>query len=90
MQDLEATDDEAGPSTQDSLKSAVRQPGTLAKIVKYFFIFWGVCVVTGGATAVGMANAGMNLTNAAYTGIAIGLLPFIAVALVALLIELFG
>ena len=82
--------DQGEQSNTTAVKEAMRRPDTLTRIVRYCFLFWGVCVVTGGGTAVGLANAGMKVQDAFNSGMAIGLLPFIAAGIVAVLVYFFG
>lgn len=85
MRDLEETEE---PTR--SVKETIRQPSNLLKLARYFFTFWGVCVVAGAGTAVGLANAGMKVQDAFNSGLAVGLLPFIGAVILAFILMIFG
>jgi hypothetical protein len=61
-----------------------------AQIVKYVLLFWSVCVVSGVALAIGLANADMKIQDAANTGLAVAFMPGIIVIVLAGLAVIFG
>lgn len=71
------------------LVKQVKSHDTVERIVKYLFLFWGVCVVAGTIVAVGLANAGMSPQDAFNSGLAVALLPFIAAGIIAAVLFFF-
>lgn len=67
-----------------------RTDAVVIAIIKYGLVFWGLCVVAGAATAVGLANAGMGPQDAFNSGAVIAFLPAIVVAVGAVLFFFFG
>jgi hypothetical protein len=88
MSSNSSNDSDDDQVTVRSVKEALRKRATLTKIAKYFFIFWGVCVIAGAATGIGLAHAGMNLEDAFEAALVISLLPVIAFAAVAFIMLL--